>query len=159
MDRTVSLVAEFHKAFDIDNRRRPGLPSMLDDTRAVLEETVQDMESLAKRLMRLAGERPNVMLTRLQLCQEEAAELGRAMADDDLVGCLDALCDMRYVADGTTLALGLQYVFADAFDEVHRSNMAKLVDGVPVKNEAGRVMKPRDWTPPDLTPILVDGGF
>ena len=36
------------------------------------------------------------------------------------------------------------------FEEVHRSNMAKLVDGKPVRREDGKILKPEGWTPPDM---------
>jgi len=36
------------------------------------------------------------------------------------------------------------------FAEVHRSNMAKLVDGKVIRREDGKVLKPEGWTPPDV---------
>ena len=42
-----------------------------------------------------------------------------------LVTALDALCDIRYVVDGTIIELGLQHVFDEAFETVHTSNMSK----------------------------------
>jgi predicted HAD superfamily Cof-like phosphohydrolase len=40
---------------------------------------------------------------------------------------LDALCDLQYVLSGTILENGFTNVFDEAFNEVHRSNMSKLV--------------------------------
>lgn len=41
------------------------------------------------------------------------------------------------------------------FDEVHRSNMAKLgPDGTPIRREDGKVLKPAGWTPPDIAGVL-----
>jgi predicted HAD superfamily Cof-like phosphohydrolase len=40
---------------------------------------------------------------------------------------LDALCDLQYVLSGTILENGFTNIFDEAFDEVHRSNMSKLV--------------------------------
>ena len=45
--------------------------------------------------------------------------------------------------------------FAPLWDEVHRSNMTKLVNGRPVKNpETGKVMKPDTYCPPDLASVV-----
>jgi predicted HAD superfamily Cof-like phosphohydrolase len=41
---------------------------------------------------------------------------------------LDALCDLQYVLSGTILEFGMDVVFDEAFDEVHRSNMSKAHD-------------------------------
>ena len=95
-------------------------------------------------------------LLRLHLIVEETSELAEALARGDLVECLDALTDLRYVCDGTTLCLGLENVFEAGFDEVHRSNMSKLVDGRPVKNEAGRVIKGEGYSPPDLQRVMAE---
>ena len=43
----------------------------------------------------------------------------------DMVGVLDALCDLQYVLSGAIISFGLQDVFPSAFMEVHRSNMSK----------------------------------
>jgi predicted HAD superfamily Cof-like phosphohydrolase len=113
------------------------------------------MKAMSEELMRAAAMNgKNVPLLRLQLIQEELSELAEAMAKGDLVACLDALVDLRYVLDGTTLALGLQHHFLPGLEEVHRSNMSKLVDGKPVKNEAGRVVKGENYSPPNLKSIL-----
>ncbi|MFK5283564.1 hypothetical protein ACI3PL_28720, partial [Lacticaseibacillus paracasei] len=42
----------------------------------------------------------------------------------------------------------------ELFNEVHRSNMSKLHDGVVVKNELGKVVKSPDYTPADIEGIL-----
>lgn len=45
------------------------------------------------------------------------------------------------------------------FDEVHRSNMSKLVDGKPVKDENGKVMKGPNYSPVDLSFIVSPASF
>lgn len=37
----------------------------------------------------------------------------------------DALLDIQYVVSGTVLAFGMQHIFEEGFEEVHRSNMSK----------------------------------
>ena len=68
---------------------------------------------------------------RINLLQEELDELKEALANNDIVETLDALIDLQYVLDGAFLSFGLQNVKMEAFDEVHRSNMSKLMSLLP----------------------------
>ena len=63
---------------------------------------------------------------RFDLMKEENDEYKKACEEGNLVEILDAVVDMQYILNGTILRHGLQHVFADAFNEVHRSNMSKL---------------------------------
>jgi len=91
---------------------------------------------------------------RFNLMAEELSEYRQAARNRDMLGILDALCDMQYVLSGTILAHGLGGVFEEAFAEVHRSNMSKFAGGEVRKRCDGKVLKPDTWTPPDLQPIL-----
>ena len=91
---------------------------------------------------------------RIKLLQEEVAEYAEAARGGDLVEVLDALADIAYILAGTVINHGMQYVFDDAFSEVHRSNMAKLVDGKVLRREDGKVMKPENWQPPNLSQFI-----
>ena len=86
---------------------------------------------------------------RLKLIKEELAELEAAMAEGDLIGIADGLADLLYVVYGTAVSYGMD--IRPIFDEVHRSNMAK-VGGA--KREDGKVLKPDGWAAPNLAPIL-----
>ena len=46
--------------------------------------------------------------------------------NEHLTGCLDALVDIQYILDGTTIAFGMQTIFSAAFTAVHENNMSKL---------------------------------
>lgn len=76
----------------------------------------------------------------------------RALAD-----LLDAICDAKVVLSGLANTLGLPE--DAAFSEVHKSNMNKFVpDGKGgfqvLKRADGKIIKPRDWNPPDILSIL-----
>jgi predicted HAD superfamily Cof-like phosphohydrolase len=71
-----------------------------------------------------------------------------------MVEILDALADIGYILAGTIINHGMQDIYDDAFKEVHRSNMAKLVDGKVHRRDDGKVMKPDDWQPPNLARFL-----
>ncbi len=58
------------------------------------------------------------------------------------------LADLLYVVYGTADAFGID--IDRVFEEVHRSNMSKLVDGKPLKREDGKVLKGPNYTPPNL---------
>ncbi len=88
-------------------------------------------------------------MVRLQGLQEEVAELNRAMANGDIVECLDALTDIQYFLDGTYLALGLAEVKHAAFAEVHTSNMTKSGS-----EASGRITKGPHFQPPNLKKII-----
>ena len=89
---------------------------------------------------------------RYDLIREELNELHDGIADENLVEIADALTDLLYVVYGAGHAFGIDL---DAcFSEVHSSNMSKLVEGRAIKNEAGKVMKPATYVPPNLLKIL-----
>jgi len=58
------------------------------------------------------------------------------------------IADVLYVAYGTADAFGID--IDRVFEEVHRSNMSKLVDGKPLKREDGKILKGPNYTPPNL---------
>ncbi len=150
MTDTLSMVREFHKAFDISVADQPQMPRPSSMTLKHLCHHTLRTEELASDLLLDARGDDSGLLMRLHLCMEELSELARAMVNRSPVAALDALADMRYVADGTILHLGFGDVFDDAMGEVHASNMSKLVDGKPVKNAAGRIIKPAGYFKPDL---------
>jgi len=89
---------------------------------------------------------------RYNLLKEEFEEYEKAESDNDLTEIADALADIIYIACGTAVSYGIP--LDKVFAEVHRSNMAKLVDGKPLYREDGKVMKPAGWTPPDVEGVL-----
>ena len=67
----------------------------------------------------------------------------------DRKGLLDALCDQIVTAVGVAHMFGMN--IENAMVEVNRSNFSKFVDGKPVFNEHGKIIKGPNYTPPDLT--------
>lgn len=67
----------------------------------------------------------------------------------NLVEALDGLVDTIVVCLGTAEDVGVD--LEPFFEEVHRSNMAKM--GGPV-DENGKKQKPPGWTPPDIAGVL-----
>jgi predicted HAD superfamily Cof-like phosphohydrolase len=74
-----------------------------------------------------------------------------------LADLLDAICDAKVVLSGLANTLSLPEDMA--YEEVHRSNMRKYVRGidgklVALKRADGKIIKPKDWTGPDILSIL-----
>ena len=124
MNPIVASLLEFNQAFDIPKLDSPDIGS---------EEEIE---------------------LRIKLLKEEVEEYAEAARAGDLVEVLDALADIGYILAGTILNHGMQNIYDDAFDEVHRSNMAKLVDGMVLRREDGKVMKPQGWTAPQLAQFI-----
>jgi len=89
---------------------------------------------------------------RKKLLAEEYTEYVVAEYKDDLIEIADALADIIYIACGTAVSYGIP--LDDVFAEVHRSNMAKLVDGKVIRRSDGKVQKPEGWTPPNVKSVL-----
>ena len=102
---------------------------------------------------------------RLNVILEEVVELANAMGfccqfnyTDfkpepswiDQVEIADAIGDLLYVTLGCAVALGLNT--QPIFDEVHRSNMTKFIDGH--RREDGKWIKGPSYSPANLEPII-----
>jgi predicted HAD superfamily Cof-like phosphohydrolase len=92
------------------------------------------------------------MRLRYDLLDEENSEYILA---DTHIELADALGDMLYVLVGTIVEHGLSDKIEAIFDEIHRSNMTKAVDGAVIKREDGKIMKPKGYQKPNLENILL----
>lgn len=92
---------------------------------------------------------PEESKLRHNLIKEELREYKEAVQQGSVVKIADALGDLLYVVLGAGLAHGID--LQPVFDEIHRSNMTKR-DGH--KNKAGKWIKPKNYTPPDLVTVL-----
>lgn len=88
------------------------------------------------------------------LIKEEMAELFSAHANANRTEQLDALIDILVVTIGALHSIGADT--EGAWSEVMRTNFAKIDPntGKVRKREDGKVLKPQDWQPPNLTPFL-----
>ena len=98
---------------------------------------------------------PDDKITKLRfaLIKEELGELKEAMEKKDLKEVADALTDILYVTYGAGHAFGID--LDKCFEEVQNSNMSKLgLDGKPIYNEMGKVMKGPNYFKPDLSKFV-----
>ena len=90
----------------------------------------------------------------LGLIEEEYAELGQALEDENKLEQLDALVDILVVTIGAIHSAGFDA--EGAWKEVMRTNFAKIDKdtGKVRKRDDGKVLKPTGWQPPNLTQYL-----
>ena len=90
---------------------------------------------------------------RVNLIEEELAELKDAIKNNDIVEVADALTDLLYVTYGAGHAFGIN--LDKCFNEVQNSNMSKLDEcGKPIFNENGKVLKGPNYFKPNLKKII-----
>ena len=94
-----------------------------------------------------------INMLRYNLIKEELDEFKHALDNNDLLEVADALTDILYVTYGAGHAFGINL---DAcFEEVQNSNMSKLgIDGKPIYNNQGKVMKGPNYFKPDLSKFV-----
>jgi predicted HAD superfamily Cof-like phosphohydrolase len=96
------------------------------------------------------------MRYRLDFLDEELRELKEAVDHEDIVGVLDALCDLAWVAIGSAHYFNLP--FDEAWAEVRRSNLAKELrteqDPAGKRGAIETIKKPDGWEPPDIRGVL-----
>lgn len=118
-----------------------------------LEEVVEMLQELS----------PNCPYAHNNLARaiEELTELSDRMKNnhevitvdsDNRLALLDSLADQIVTATGVGTFLGMNV--PGALAEVNRSNYSKFEDGEPIFNENKKVMKGKNYTPPDLTPYI-----
>jgi predicted HAD superfamily Cof-like phosphohydrolase len=92
---------------------------------------------------------PQVLQLQESLIAEEFIEFLRAPNDENR---LKELADLAYVCYQYAAARG--WDLDAALHRVHHSNLSKLVDGKPIRDEAGKVLKGPDYQPPVLFDLI-----
>jgi len=97
----------------------------------------------------------NATMADLQLQVDLIIEEYHEFVDEDIASGepeLKELADLVYVCFQYAAAIG--YDLDTAVDRTHHSNMSKLVDGKPIRNEAGKVLKGPNYQPPNLSDLV-----
>lgn len=117
---------------------------------AVLERAPgEDLIALRERLI-LEEVNDELLPALIQLRHAASTEA----VDEQLIAIADSIADAIYVIVGTGIVLGIP--LGRVWDEVQRSNMAKYDSktGKVKRREDGKILKPDDWTPPDVASVL-----
>lgn len=118
---------------------------------------VLDFHIMSKAVV---GETPAIRAAELRkaLLEEEVREFKEAVDSNDLIGAIDALCNIIYVAIGAGVAFGVD--LSPFWNEVHRSNMSKEgASTLPDGKAAGKVMKGPNYSPPNLSRVLEENFY
>jgi len=121
--------------------------SNFDDVKYFMEKYGQEIKTKSSF--------PNekIIQLRYDLIKEELDELSLAIKEKDIIEVADALTDLLYVVYGAGHAFGID--LDKCFAEVQRSNLSKLdIDGKPIYNENGKVMKGPNYSKPNLKQFL-----
>ena len=145
--KQIDLLLQFHRAFELGENvaGEPGRPGITPEEREVVRATRSMLGQLAYALHQEAKDTQkgtSGVLLRLQLMVEELGEVADALERDDTEQLLHELQDLKYVTLGSEVEWGFADVSEAAFNRIHLANMSKLVDGKPLRDEAGRVVKP-----------------
>jgi hypothetical protein len=103
-------------------------------------------------------ETPNITVPRHLInlptwINSEIIEYQEALRNGDMVGVIDAIADIQYLSMQLIVIHGLENSFELFFDEVHRSNMTKVRDGV-LRDATRKIRKPEGYEPPNIKEIL-----
>lgn len=153
MNRALQVVDEFHRVFSQHTSSQPTAHEGTESGSETLRTVVSVMTVLRSELRTESA--TDLRCHRLALAIEELKELAQGMLDRDLVAVFDALLDVEYIQAGTALAYGMQHIFDEGLERVHSSNMSKVgADGLPVIDEAGKVIKGPRYRPVRLADLL-----
>lgn len=89
----------------------------------------------------------------VNMLHDTSASFKAGMFDNMVVNAnreelLDADIDLAWVTIGSALSQGADV--QGAAEEVSRANLAKFPNGIAIRDENGKVVKPAGWTGPDL---------
>ena len=118
-------------------------------------DDVKDFMEIYGQEVKTKASFPNekIIQLRYDLIKEELDELSLAIKEKDIIEVADALTDLLYVVYGAGHAFGID--LDKCFAEVQRSNLSKLnIDGKPIYNENGKVMKGPNYSKPNLKQFL-----
>ena len=118
------------------------------------ESVKKFMQTFGQQIKEKA-EFPDEKITKLryELIEEELQEFKEAIDKKDIKEVADALTDILYVTYGAGHAFGIN--LDKCFQEVQNSNMSKLgVDGKPIYNDKGKVMKGPNYFKPNLSKFV-----
>lgn len=150
LDHAKAQTDEFQKAFGLEYSETP-----IELTLEATQKRVNYIaEELVEALAAVSTSQPvffsavTDLIEAITKAEDKSNENGDVNAENKLVALADAFTDVNYFTQGTFSIMGVQP--QPLFDIVQEANMAKLVDGKPIRRpEDGKVMKPEGWEAPE----------
>jgi predicted HAD superfamily Cof-like phosphohydrolase len=148
--KCIYLVKQFH--LQIKAPVAAGPPQLLfTSDPARVRDYSERLTGLSKELAEAANGFQDQLLSRAAMAMEELSEWLDAHVEHDCVAAADSLADRFYVLLGDAVATG--FPLGPLFEEVHRSNMTKLIF---VQSGHGKGVKGPDYDRPDIARVLQD---
>lgn len=121
------------------------------------KENIEKSVSLIEMRTRIMTEEVEEMFDAVYCVVHSELEDGVSPSREDIIDAktqiLDSVVDQMYVLLGTIEMMGMSDIFEESFEEVHRSNMTKIVD--PEYRSDGKLLKGKHYSPPDLKSIII----
>lgn len=108
-------------------------------------DAAEELESQAYQWSKTS---PSPVSLSTRLLAEEISETFCAMYNDDIEEIADGLVDIVYIVMGIANRYGID--FDACWREVHSANLAKFPEGKAELDSAGEIIKPPNWTPPNI---------
>lgn len=125
---------------------------MIDQIKMVEEFHIKFLQTMSDTPVNISEQEAEL---RYKLGKEELDEYLTAAKDNDLIEVLDALADQLYILYGTITKHGLQNYIVEAFELVHKNNLAKLgPDGKPIFRADGKIIKPENFKKVELKDVF-----
>lgn len=91
---------------------------------------------------------------RLMLCDEELSEVHAAVAERDVANIIHEFTDLAYVALGSLVQLVGARATEDAWEAISSANLRKVAGEARRDPTSGKILKPDDWYPADMSKVL-----
>jgi predicted HAD superfamily Cof-like phosphohydrolase len=144
------LVTQFHLQIKAPVCAGPPQPLITSDPGRVRDYSHR-LLNLSKEMAGAGSGFKDQVLSRAAMAVEELSEWLEAHTKNDHVATADSLADRFYVLLGDAVATGMP--LPALFEEVHRSNMTKLIF---VQSGHGKGVKGPDYDRPDIARVLRD---
>lgn len=148
MTKEQEQIREFHFKAGQDAPQHaviPDLKTRFLRVKLLLEEVLELAAAMGVKVYTKFG--PD---SRVEISEERLSFTANANHEPDLVLIADALADIQYVNLGASVACGID--LDEIFQEVHRSNMSKFIDGY--RRDDGKWIKGPSYTPSNLQPFV-----
>jgi predicted HAD superfamily Cof-like phosphohydrolase len=133
-------VLEFHRKFGHPVGAKPGFGRPNLRSGLIIEEAVETSVGTVG-----TAETLRLLVDEVRKLQDSAPKA------PDFVEAVDGICDLLYVTFGAAIEFGLD--IEKVFDEVHRSNMAKVGGAT---RADGKTLKPPGWVAPRIAEKIAE---
>jgi predicted HAD superfamily Cof-like phosphohydrolase len=138
-------VQDFHEKFGAKVGNQPNFDERELRAKLIMEEAVETVAAMGFSVFATIDDTGVIGRRAFR----EVARYHGSHVEPNMVETIDGLCDLIYVTVGSAVSMGID--LSPFFNEVHRSNMAKVGGAT---RADGKILKPEGWTAPDIYGLL-----